>query len=158
MLVRHVGRNGGGGAIESRGVAWKKTPPEVLSAFEAARPKDPRVVTRPMFGYAAYFVNGNMIGGTFQDMIMVRVSEDDALSLVKAKKALPFEPMAGRPMRGYVTVPPADVARPKALAGWLDRALAQTLTLPAKGATKAAGKATAKETPAQKTAAKRARR
>lgn len=113
---------------------WKSTPPDVVAAFEAARPKDPRVVTRPMFGYSAYFVNGNMIGGTFQDGIMVRVKEGEADALIAERKALPFEPMAGRPMRGYVKVPPVDVARPRALAAWLDRALAATLELPPKGA------------------------
>jgi TfoX/Sxy family transcriptional regulator of competence genes len=129
-------------------MAWKKTPPEVLAALEGARPKDPRVVTRPMFGYTAYFANGNMIGGTFQDAIMVRVAEGDAEKLIAARKALPFEPMAGRPMKGYVRIPPADVAKPKALAGWLDRALDATLKVPAKGpAQKTAKKAT--RTPAK---------
>ncbi len=152
MLVRRRTRTARDGAIVSRTVAWKKTPPEVAAAFEAARPKDPRVVTRPMFGYTAYFANGNMIGGTFQDGVMVRVTEGEAETLIRAKKALPFEPMVGRPMKGYVRVPPADVAKPRALAIWLDRALATTLTLPAKGAAKGARKATAKP------AAKRARR
>ena len=131
-------------ALLSRTVAWKKTPPEVLAALEGARPKDPRVVTKPMFGYTAYFVNGNMIGGTFQDAIMVRVAEGDAETLIASKKALPFEPMAGRPMKGYVKVPPADVAKPKALAAWLDRALEATLKMPGKGPAKKTAKKAAK--------------
>lgn len=123
---------------------WKRTPPEVVAAFEAARPEDPRVVTRPMFGYIAYFVNGNMIGGTFQDGIMVRVDEAEGARLIAANKALPFEPMGGRQMKGYVKVPAAAIAKPKALAAWLERALAETLKLPAKGATRPKAKATAK--------------
>ncbi len=44
-------------------MAWTKSPPEIIAAFERAAPKDPRVVRRPMFGYPALFLNGNMLSG-----------------------------------------------------------------------------------------------
>jgi TfoX/Sxy family transcriptional regulator of competence genes len=114
-------------------MAWKKTPPDIAAAFESARPKDPRVEARKMFGYPAIFANGNLVGGTFEDKVMVRLPEDECERLVNAKKASVFAPMAGRAMKGYVAVPSADARDPKKLAPWLGRALAHTLTLPAKG-------------------------
>ncbi len=118
-------------------MAWKKTPPEVAVAFVAARPKDPRVEPRQMFGYPAIFVNGNLVGGTFEDRVMVRLPEDECARLIKAKKAEQFAPMAGRAMKGYVSVPSAATRDAKKLAPWLERALTHTLTLPAKGGTRA---------------------
>ncbi len=115
-------------------MAWKKTPPEVAAAFEKARPADPRVEARKMFGYPAIFANGHLVGGTFEDRIMVRLPEDEVAALVKAKKAALFEPMKGRAMKGYVAIPAGDTGDPKKVERWLDRALAHTLTLPAKGA------------------------
>jgi TfoX/Sxy family transcriptional regulator of competence genes len=125
-------------------VAWTKTPPEVSTAFERARPKDPRVEARQMFGFPAIFVNGNLVGGTFEDRIMVRLPEEECARLVKAGKASPFIVMKGREMKGYVSLPAEATRDPKKLAPWLDRALAHTLTLPAKGAKKPTTKPRAK--------------
>ena len=114
---------------------WKKTPPEIAAAFEKAKPTDPAVVSRPMFGYPSVFLNGNHFAGTFQDKIVVRLSAEDRARAMKAG-ATPFEPMAGRPMKEYVVVPTRDVGKPVALAGWIERARVHATTLPAK--TKAA--------------------
>lgn len=132
-------------------MAWKTTPPEVSAAFEGARPKDPRIQARQMFGFPAIFVNGNLVGGTFEDRVMVRLPEEECERLIKAKKAKPFEPMAGRAMKGYVSVPPDAARDAKRLAPWLGRALAHTLTVPPKGAT-------ARKTTKRTTSAKRASR
>jgi TfoX/Sxy family transcriptional regulator of competence genes len=130
-------------ALGWRAVAWKKTPPDVAAAFEKARPKDPRVEARKMFGFPAIFVNGNLVGGTFEDRIMVRLPEDEIERLIKAKKASAFEPMPGRAMKGYVGVP-ADATRDaKKLGPWLDRALAHTLTVGPKAGAKKKKKTTA---------------
>ena len=85
-----------------------------------------------MFGFPAIFANGNLVGGTFEDKVMVRLPEAECDRLIKAKKASAFAPMAGRAMKGYVAVPSAETRDAKKLAPWLDRALAHTLTLPAK--------------------------
>ncbi|HEY8830348.1 MAG TPA: TfoX/Sxy family protein, partial [Candidatus Limnocylindria bacterium] len=55
---------------------WKKTPPELAATFDKAAPKDPKVVRKPMFGYPALFLNGNMFAGTFQDKVIARLAED----------------------------------------------------------------------------------
>ncbi|HKW78918.1 MAG TPA: TfoX/Sxy family protein [Candidatus Limnocylindria bacterium] len=111
---------------------WKKSPPELIAAFDKAAPKDRRAVRRPMFGYPALFVNGNMFAGTYQDKVVVRLSEEDRARLMNEKGAAPFEPMPGRPMKGYVVVPPALVAKPASLRAWIDRALVYAASLPPK--------------------------
>jgi TfoX/Sxy family transcriptional regulator of competence genes len=115
-------------------VAWKKSPPDVIATFEKARPLDPAVESRPMFGYPAFFVNGNMIAGTFQDKIVVRLGDDPAIP--GAKTAEPFEPMPGRPMTGFYVVPASVVRSPAKLREWVGRAHAHAKALPAKAAKK----------------------
>ena len=46
--------------------------------------------------------------------------------------ATQFEPMPGRPMRGFLIVPPSLVADDEALIPWLERARAHVLSLPPK--------------------------
>src|SRR5947209_11640443 len=98
---------------------WTKTPPELAAAFDKAAPKDPRVVRKPMFGYPALFLNGNMFAGTFQDKVVARLAETERERAIKAG-AKRFEPMPGRPMKEYVTLPAADVAKPAALEKWIE--------------------------------------
>ena len=126
---------------------WKKTPPALAASFDRAAPKDPRVVRKPMFGYPALFLNGNMFAGTFQDKVVARLAEADRAKVIK-NGGTQFEPMPGRPMKEYVVVPATDVARPAALAAWLERARTYAETLPAKA--KPVKKATLKTTTAKK--------
>ena len=116
---------------EKRPLKWTKSPPEVIARFEVASPDDPRVVRRPMFGYPALYLGGNMFASTFEDTVVVRLSEDDRRRAMEAK-ALPFEPMPGRVMKGYVALRPDVVANPEDLAQWLIRARDYAATLPAK--------------------------
>ena len=62
-------------------MAWKKSPPELIAAFEKAKPADPSVTSRPMFGYPALFLKGNMFAGTYQDKIVVRFGDDRTIRL-----------------------------------------------------------------------------
>lgn len=110
---------------------WKKTPPELAATFDKAAPKDPKVVRKPMFGYPALFLNGNMFAGTFQDKIVARLAEDARARALKSG-AQQFEPMAGRPMKEYIVVPAADVTKPAALAKWIAQAHVYAMTLPEK--------------------------
>lgn len=111
---------------------WKKSPPELIAAFDGASPKDAKAVRRPMFGYPALFVNGNMFAGTYQDKIVVRLAEADRAILLKEKGAKTFEPMAGRPMKEYVVVPAAIVAKRASLRTWIAKGLAYAEALPPK--------------------------
>jgi len=128
-------------------VQWKKTPPELAATFDRAAPKDPRVVRKPMFGYPALFLNGNMFAGTFQDKTVARLPEAERDKAITGG-AKQFEPMPGRPMKEYVVIPAADVAKPAALARWIEQARSHAQSLPPKA--KPVKKATLKKTTAKK--------
>ena len=112
---------------------FTKTPPVLVAAFEAARPDDARVTRKTMFGYPAYFLNGNMFAFTFGSRVAVRV--DDARRAKMGKAGAGFEIMAGRPMNGYVEVPAADV-KGAALKKWIAEGLACAEGMPVKSTTK----------------------
>ena len=126
---------------------FTKTPPEIVTAFEAAKPDRPDVERRTMFSYPAFFVNGNMFAFTFGPKIAVRLS-DDARAKAAKSGATPFEVMPGHGMKEYVTVP-AGAMKGAGLKKWVADGLAYAETLPAKTAAK---KATAPRKTAVKTA------
>lgn len=113
---------------------WKKSPADLIARFDAALPEHPGLVRKPMFGYPAAFVHGNLICGLFQDSVVVRLGKEGAAAAMANEGADPFSPMQGRVMTGYALVPEADCHDRAALAPWLARALAYTLTLPKKTA------------------------
>jgi TfoX/Sxy family transcriptional regulator of competence genes len=113
-------------------MAWKKSPPELIAAFEKAKPADPSVTSRPMFGYPALFLKGNMFAGTYQDKIVVRFG--DGRTIAGAKTAKTFEPMPGRPMKEYLVVPEPVIKSPAELRAWIGQAHTYAKTLPAKKA------------------------
>ena len=76
------------------------------AAFAKLVPSGPGVTTRPMFGQPAAFVNGNMFTCLFGDDLVVRLGADGTARLIQ-KGGRHLEPMPGRPMTGYATVPGA---------------------------------------------------
>ena len=134
--------------------AMPKPSEQTKSLFRDAIPADDRVQTRPMFGQLAGFVNGHMFSGIFGDSIFVRPSDADRAALLK-EGGQDFEPMPGRPMKGYVVLPDAWLRDTQRLQQWLTRALETTAALPPKAPKAAkAAKPAAKTT---KTAPKSAR-
>ncbi|HXK24802.1 MAG TPA: TfoX/Sxy family protein [Myxococcota bacterium] len=111
---------------------WRRSPPELAQAFDGALPDDPRIERRAMFGFPCAFTGGHLFSGLHQADILVRLDEPDREKLLSQPGARVFEPMAGRPMREYVLVPPALHADPRALRGWIARALEFTAAMPAK--------------------------
>ncbi len=111
-----------------RAVPWRKTPPELIAAFDRAKPRDPRVQRKLMFGYPALFVNRNMFAGTYQERVVVRLPEAERAKL----RWSAFEPMPGRPMKEYLVVPASIVAKTNELSSWLERALTYAAELPPK--------------------------
>jgi hypothetical protein len=85
-----------------------------------------------MFGYPAAFVGGNLATGLFGSGWMVRLGPDEAGRVVAAGEALPFEPMPGRRMAGYVLLPVAAAADNDAIVDWVSRSLAYAGSLPPK--------------------------
>ena len=119
--------------------------------FESVVPERPDVQIRPMFGQISAFVNGNMFMGVFGTDVFVRLPEEDAARLLKAG-GRPFEPMRGRPMRGYVILPDAWQRRRGKVKEWAARSLEWAEELPPKASAKKAS--AAKKTPASKTSSK----
>jgi TfoX/Sxy family transcriptional regulator of competence genes len=111
---------------------FTKSPAELVERFDAAAARHPDGERRKMFGYPALFVGGNLATGLFADSWMVRLGPADLEALVALPGAGPFQPMPGRTMTGYATLPPDVVADDAALDGWLERALAFAGSLPPK--------------------------
>ena len=107
-----------------------KSPPELIAAFDAVLPAPAE--RKLMFGYPAGFMNGNMFMGLFAEHMILRLAEGDRHKLLALDGAAPFEPMPGRPMKEYVVVPPALLAAPAKLRGWIAKALAFASDMPVK--------------------------
>lgn len=111
---------------------FEKSSPELIARFDAAAARFPEAERRKMFGYPALFVGGNLTTGLFAQTWMIRLPDDDRAELLELPGAAPFEPMAGRQMKGYATLPDDVVADDEALDGWVRRAISYVQTLPAK--------------------------
>ena len=102
-------------------------------AFSALVPQRTGVTTKPMFGNLAAFVNGNMFAGLFGDDLFVRVGDADRATLLAAG-GRDFEPMPGRPMKGYVMLAPGWRQDATKAEKWIATALTGIARLPAKQA------------------------
>ncbi len=110
--------------------AFTKAPEEMVRIFENAMKDFPMAETRKMFGYPAAFINGNMFTGLFQEEMFLRLSDEDRAAIRKEYGTPLFEPIPGRPMRGYVEVPRYVLKSPRLLQTWLTKGMEYTKTLP----------------------------
>lgn len=98
---------------------WPKPSPELIAVLDGAVQPFP-AERKAMFGCPCYFVNGNMFTGVFADTLFVRLPEASrAQAIAEWGEGAVFEPVAGRPMREYVVLPPAVIADGAALGSWL---------------------------------------
>ena len=124
---------------------WRKSSAEMVALFESLAPGPP-AQRKPMFGYPAAFMNGNLFASLFQENLIVRLGDVERARLLAIPGAATFEPMPGRPMSEYVVVPRSLHGDPKALRAWIGRALDYASSLPAKKAKKTAAKKPAGKT------------
>jgi TfoX/Sxy family transcriptional regulator of competence genes len=108
-----------------------KPDPASKAYFESLVPDDPRVGVRPMFGNVAAFVNGNMFMGLYGNAVFLRLSEGDRDAIAKHGGG-PFEPMPGRAMSEYMTLPPKWKGQAKTVERWVLRSLDYAGQLPPK--------------------------
>ena len=109
------------------------SPPELVERFVAATEPllaEPGVERRKMFGYPACFVGGNLFTSLFADRWIVRLADADLAALAAAGGAS-FEPVPGRPMGGYLALPP-ELTEPGVVGAWMAKALARGRSLPPK--------------------------
>jgi TfoX N-terminal domain len=110
---------------------FDKSPPELVERFGAILGRYPDAVRKPMFGYPAAFVGGNMATGLFADQWVVRLPEDE-VEAARAAGAGAFEPMPGKPMKAFVTIPAGEVADDARVTAWVERGLALAASMPQK--------------------------
>lgn len=111
--------------------AFTKSPPELVERFGAILDRSPDAERKKMFGYPAAFVGGNMATGLFREHWVVRLP-DAEVEDAKAAGAEAFEPMPGRPMKGFVIVPASDVQDDAAIEGWVRHGMDHARSMPAK--------------------------
>ena len=121
---------------------FTRTPPELIAAFDAAKPDHPGVTRKLMFGYPAYFLRGNMFAFTFGPRVAIRAG---AARRAKLKDGGVFEVIPGRPMREYVEVP-ASGLKGRALTRWIAEGLANAAELPTKTSPKKTASSSPKRT------------
>lgn len=112
--------------------SFARSPQEIVDRFGETMARFPSAQLRKTFGYPCAYVNGNMATGLHGAAWFVRVPDDAAADLSAMDGSGPFEPMPGRPMRGYVLLPPSVIADDSALDDWIARALEHVATLPPK--------------------------
>lgn len=111
---------------------WKKAPEELVE-FITEKMKDVKCDYRKMFGYPAYFINGNMFVGVFGDKLFLRLSEPDIVLISETcKDVSAFEPMRGRPMKGYVFLPKSIYSDDALFGEWLNKSIKYVSSLPPK--------------------------
>jgi TfoX N-terminal domain len=116
---------------ERKSPSFEKSPAALVERFGAVLDRYPEAERRKMFGYPAAFVGGNMATGLFADSWVVRLP-DDEIEPAKARGARSFEPMPGKAMKAFVTIPAADVDDDAAVAAWVERGLALARSMPPK--------------------------
>lgn len=94
---------------------------------------EPGITEKPMFGGLAFLVGGNMaISASGQGGALVRVDparSDDLVDTTGAEVAI----MRGRPMPGWLRVPPDDLRTGEQVASWVRIGTDYARSLPAKG-------------------------
>jgi hypothetical protein len=102
---------------------WKKSPAELIAAFDAAIVHQPHAERRRMFGYPCAFVNGNMAVGLHEDRLIARVPGDcDTRPCI----------ILGRRMKDYAALDYDSAMQEGAMQRWVARAMAHTASLPPK--------------------------
>ncbi len=109
-----------------------KANPRDVEEFRAAIGALPGALVKPMFGNVGAFVNGNMFAGTFGDSIGVKLVSQTSISELTAIDGTgPYGP-EGRPMGGYVSLPPDWGIDSVETRHWLTRAFDEVGALPSK--------------------------
>jgi hypothetical protein len=94
-------------------------------------PAAARVTEMKMFGGLAFLSGGNMGVGVLDERLMVRVPRDLHDETLAEPHVKPMD-FTGRPMRGFVYVEPAGIARDEDLRGWVERGIGYAASLPPK--------------------------
>lgn len=118
---------------------FMKNPAELIRRFTEAMSGYPDAPVRMTFGSPCAYVGGNMAVGLHGSGWFVRLPPAAAAELLAMDGAEPFSPVPGRPMRGYVLLPPSVIGDPDELALWIERSLDFVRSLPPKESSRRRG-------------------
>ena len=85
--------------------------------------------SKKMFGGVCHLLNGNMVGGVYKDMLILRLGVEKAEKFLKKKHFVYFD-ITGRPMKGWVMAKPGAFKTDDKLRALLEQAKAFAGTLP----------------------------
>lgn len=111
------------------GDAWAKSSEAMKARFEAGVAGIDGLEQRQMFGYPAAFIGGNLATSLHRESWIVRLPDAERADLT-SRGWSDFEPMPGRPMRGYVVMPDQVATDPDQARAWVERAASYVRTLP----------------------------
>ena len=111
---------------------WKKAPDQLVSLL-ADRMKGVECEYKKMFGYPAYFINGNMFAGLHGDKVFLRLSDSEIKRFREEQpEAKLLEPVPGRIMSSYVVLPESVYSNEECFNLWLDSSVKYVSSLPKK--------------------------
>jgi TfoX/Sxy family transcriptional regulator of competence genes len=93
----------------------------------------PGVSERAMFGGLAFLVDGKMVVGIQDSVLMARVGPERYENALTEAHVRPMD-FTGRPMRGYVYVDPPGLQEDRALNAWVHWCAQYVAALPPKKA------------------------
>lgn len=137
---------------------WLKAPEELTKRFVALIPKHPDAQPKQMFGYQACFVRGNFWMGLHEANVVVRLPDGLDARFPEVAGAGAFDPMGGRPMKGWFVVPPEVVRSDERLGRFMRASFEAVRELPAKVAKPRKAASTKPAKAATRARAKSARR
>lgn len=111
---------------------WRKSPVWLIDTFYESLPKHKKVERRKMFGYPCAFVNGNMFTGLHQENMIIRLDEKERLKVMEQYNAGTFEPVPGRVMKEYVSLPEDVLINKTVLRQLVSKSLNYAIELPRK--------------------------
>lgn len=112
-------------------MSMPKPSERAVRAFESLLPSGPTIERRTMFGQPSAFSDGHLFFGVFGDQLILRLSEADRAELER-EGGTPFEPMPGRPMSEYRTIPEALLSDRSKVKKWIARSIDYCTRLPPK--------------------------
>ncbi len=111
---------------------WDKPSQDLIDLLEMVlSPYDH--TKRKMFGSPSYFINNNMFAGVHEDVIFLRLSEEDREALLlDDSDACHFDPLEGRPMREYMVITENIYRDVNQLEKWISKSIKFVSSLPPK--------------------------
>lgn len=103
----------------------------LASRVRAALSRKRNIDEKKMFGCVCFLLNGNALGGVWNDRLIVRLGPEMGEAAIHEPHVRPFD-ITGKPMRNWVAIDPEGIADDDQLTDWIERALEFVKTLPKK--------------------------